>query len=181
MGTMKQKRRKRRARMWAEYQQQHRLSDEEIGMLRQMGYPLQKLTEKLSDDAFGSDTPLPERIQQLRRQWQEKLKAREFTVEGLTAPTAKRKHKSKHDPAWAKAKKVCRLNSEDIRMAKELGLSPRTLMKNVPSRTQQWKAPVKIWIRGLYEKRTGKPSAKRLSGPLATANEIEARLGKVET
>ena len=141
--------------MWVEYQQQHRLSDEEIGLLRQMGYPLEKLTEMLSDEASGSDAQLPDRIRQLHRQWQEGLKARQAAVEaGANTPTAKKKRKPKYDPAWAKAKVVCRLNNEDIRMAKELGLSPRTLMKNVPSLTQQWKAPVKIWIRELYEKGT---------------------------
>ena len=61
--------------------------------------------------------------------------------------------KKKYDPQWAKAKNVCRLNMEDIRMAKALGLSPRTLMKNNPTPTQRWKAPVKYWIRDLYEKR----------------------------
>lgn len=60
-----------------------------------------------------------------------------------------------HDPRWAKAKQLCRLNMEDIRMAKELGLSPKALLKNQPSPTQRWKAPVKLWIRALHEKRFG--------------------------
>jgi hypothetical protein len=59
----------------------------------------------------------------------------------------------KHDPQWAKAKNVCRLNMEDIRMAKALGMSPKSLMKNNPSPTQRWKLPVRYWIRELYEKR----------------------------
>jgi hypothetical protein len=59
----------------------------------------------------------------------------------------------KRDPAWVQAKKFCRLNQEDIRMAKELGLKPQTLIKNIPSKSQQWKAPVKLWIRDLYEKK----------------------------
>jgi hypothetical protein len=61
----------------------------------------------------------------------------------------------KHDPQWAKAKQVCRLNMEDIQMAKELGLSPKTLMKNQPSSSQRWKLPVKLWIRELHAKRFG--------------------------
>ena len=61
----------------------------------------------------------------------------------------------KHDPLWAKAKTVCRLNMDDIRLAKELGLSPKTLMKNNPSPTQRWKLPVKQWIRELHGKRFG--------------------------
>ena len=158
---MKQKRRKRDGRLWAEFQQQHQMSDEEAGLLRQTGYPLDKLTEKLSDEVFGIDTPLPERIREVHRQWQEKLLARQAAVQaGLIEPKRKTKTKVKHDPAWAKAKKVCRLNTEDIRMAKELGLSPRALMKNVPSPTEQWKAPVKIWIRDLYAKRQQKAARK---------------------
>jgi hypothetical protein len=61
----------------------------------------------------------------------------------------------KHDSQWVKAKQVCRLNVEDIQMAKELGLSPKTLMKNPPSPSQQWKLPVKLWIRELHAKRFG--------------------------
>ena len=61
----------------------------------------------------------------------------------------------KHDPQWARAKQVCRLNMEDIQMAKELGISPRTLMKNQPGPSQQWKLPVKLWIRELHADRFG--------------------------
>jgi hypothetical protein len=61
----------------------------------------------------------------------------------------------KHDPMWAKAKQVCRLNMDDIRMAKELGISPKSLMKNQPAPSQRWKLPVKLWIRELHEKRFG--------------------------
>ena len=58
--------------------------------------------------------------------------------------------------AWAEAKKRCRLNQADIQMAKELGMTPKSLIKNIPSPSQQWKAPVKVWIRDLYEKKFGK-------------------------
>ena len=73
-------------------------------------------------------------------------------------PIPMAKKKSKHDSEWAKTKKVCRLNMEDIRMAKELGLSPQSLRKNQPSPSQSWKEPVKDWIRELYEKRFGRTS-----------------------
>ncbi|TYS17025.1 hypothetical protein FZC78_10370 [Rossellomorea vietnamensis] len=53
-------------------------------------------------------------------------------------------------------KKRCRLNEADIRMAKELGMTPKSLIKNIPSANQQWKAPVKIWVRDLYEGKFGK-------------------------
>ena len=63
------------------------------------------------------------------------------------------------DELWAEAKKRCRLNMEDIRMAKELGLNPKSLIKNIPAQNEQWKAPVKQWIRDMYEKRFGKTNA----------------------
>jgi hypothetical protein len=63
----------------------------------------------------------------------------------------KKKKKPGFDADWAKAKQRCRLNMADIRMAKELGLNPRKLVN--PSPSQPWKAPVKVWIRELYEKK----------------------------
>ena len=68
-----------------------------------------------------------------------------------------------HNPElWKKAKKLCRLNEADIRIAKEMGLNPKSLIKNIPSPTERWKAPVKAWLWDIYEKRTGKarPAAK---------------------
>ena len=81
----------------------------------------------------------------------------------------------KFDPQWAKAKQICRLNVEDIQMAKELGMSPKTLMKNNPSPTQRWKLPVKLWIRELHEKRFGRralmePALKPPSAPATPAS-----------
>ena len=62
-----------------------------------------------------------------------------------------------HNPElWKKAKKLCRLNEEDIRIAKEMGLNPKSLIKNIPNPTEHWKAPVKAWLWDIYEKRTGK-------------------------
>lgn len=46
-------------------------------------------------------------------------------------------------------------------MAKELGFSPRTLIGNIPNKTQRWKALVNIWIRDLYESRMQKSKSKR--------------------
>jgi hypothetical protein len=57
--------------------------------------------------------------------------------------------------AWAEAKRRCRLNEEDVRMAKELGFQPKSLIKNIPSPSQRWKAPVKDWVRDLYDKKIG--------------------------
>ncbi|MHC4538184.1 MAG: hypothetical protein ACYTEK_17110 [Planctomycetota bacterium] len=62
---------------------------------------------------------------------------------------------------WAEAKRRCRLNDEDIRMAKEMGLNPRSLIKNIPSKNQQWKLPVKDWIREMYQERQEKAARRR--------------------
>ncbi|WP_113928758.1 hypothetical protein [Bacillus sp. P14.5] len=64
--------------------------------------------------------------------------------------------KKKNADAWADAKKRCRLNEADISMAKELGMTPKSLTKNIPSPKQHWKAPVKEWVRELYQKKFGK-------------------------
>jgi len=53
---------------------------------------------------------------------------------------------------WEDAKKKCKLNAEILRMAKELGLNPRSLIKNIPNKSEQWKAPVSVWIEDIYEK-----------------------------
>jgi hypothetical protein len=70
-------------------------------------------------------------------------------------------NKNKREAEWAKAKQVCRLNAETVRMAKELGLSPRSLMKNIPNKSQSWKAPVHLWIRDMYESKQEKAARKK--------------------
>ena len=57
---------------------------------------------------------------------------------------------------WQEAKKKCRLNDNDIRMAKELGLNPKSLIKNIPNKSEKWKAPVKDWIHDMYEEKQQK-------------------------
>ncbi len=73
-----------------------------------------------------------------------------------------RKNKTKQDAQWAEAKQKCRLNVETVRMAKEMGLNPRSLIKNIPSKSQPWKAPVHVWIRDMYDKRQAKATQKRV-------------------
>lgn len=67
----------------------------------------------------------------------------------------KKKKKFKFDPLWVEAKKRCRLNQEDIRKAKELGMKPKSLIKLIPNKDQLWKAPVKVLIEDLHAKRFG--------------------------
>jgi hypothetical protein len=59
---------------------------------------------------------------------------------------------------WAEAQRRCRLTDEAAAMARELGMSPRSLIKNIPSKSEPWKAPVEDWVRQLHAKRFGKRS-----------------------
>lgn len=54
----------------------------------------------------------------------------------------------------------CRLGEEEIRMAKEMGLNPQSLIRNIPNKKEMWKAPVKDWIHDMYEKRQRKSEQK---------------------
>ena len=58
-------------------------------------------------------------------------------------------------PWWPEAKKLCRLNQNDIEMAKRLGFKPEGLLKARPSPKDRWKLPVKDWIRSLYLEKFG--------------------------
>src|ERR1035438_4988823 len=60
-----------------------------------------------------------------------------------------------NDDARAEAQRRCRLSDEEVRMAKELGFKPKSLIKNIPAPSQKWKAPVREWVRALYEKKIG--------------------------
>ena len=65
-----------------------------------------------------------------------------------------------NEKLWNEAKKKCRLGTEEIRMAKEMGLNPKSLIKNIPNPKEQWKAPVKVWIHEMYEDRQEKARKK---------------------
>lgn len=45
-------------------------------------------------------------------------------------------------------------------MAKEMGLNPKSLIKNIPNKSEIWKAPVKDWIHDMYDKRKRKSRQK---------------------
>lgn len=62
---------------------------------------------------------------------------------------------------WQDAKKKCRLNNEDIALAKRLGLNPRSLVKNIPNKSEPWKAPVSVWLHEIEEKRQKKSEQKQ--------------------
>jgi hypothetical protein len=56
---------------------------------------------------------------------------------------------------WEEAKGRCGLSDDDIRKAKELGMQPRSLIKNIPLPSQRWKAPVRDWVRMLHARKFG--------------------------
>ena len=79
--------------------------------------------------------------------------------------------KEKREAGWAEAKRRCRLTDEILAMAKELGLTPRSLIKNIPSRSEPWKAPVAVWIRELHRKRQQKAARRRAAARSRVAEE----------
>ena len=79
----------------------------------------------------------------------------------------------KHNSTWEEAQRRCGLSNDEIRMAKELGFQPHSLIKNIPSPSQRWKAPVKQWVRGLYEDKFGSRA------PAAAASQTRATPNRV--
>ena len=79
--------------------------------------------------------------------------------------------KKKREAEWAEAKRRCRLTDETLAMAKELGLNPRSLIKNIPSRSEPWKAPMAVWIRELHRKRQQEAARCRAAAPSRAAEE----------
>jgi hypothetical protein len=69
--------------------------------------------------------------------------------------------KTKRTSEWQEARRRCRLSGEAVAMAKEMGLNPRSLINNIPDKSQPWKEPVEVWIRKMYEKRQVKSSQKK--------------------
>jgi hypothetical protein len=78
---------------------------------------------------------------------------------------SKRKNKTHKDDAWAEAKRRCRLSAEHVRRAKEMGLNPKSLIKNIPSPKERWKLPVREWIDAMYEASAGKKPVHRSDSP----------------
>ena len=72
---------------------------------------------------------------------------------------------------WQDAKQKCRLNNDDIALAKRLGLNPRSLIKNIPNKNEPWKAPVKDWLHEIDEKRQKKAEQKQRRKAKADADE----------
>ncbi len=78
------------------------------------------------------------------------------------------KNKNKRDTEWKEARKRCRLNAETVQMAKKLSLNPKSLIKNIPNKSQSWKKPVYLWIREMYQERCD--DNKKISGKSSKKN-----------
>ena len=65
------------------------------------------------------------------------------------------------DQQWNEAKTKRRLNDEDIAIAKRLGINPKSLIKNIPNKSEPWKAPVKDWLHELDAKAQNKSEQKK--------------------
>ena len=72
---------------------------------------------------------------------------------------------------WKEAKRKCRLNMDDIALAKRLGLNPLSLIKNIPNKSEQWKVPVKDWLHEIDAKRTKKAEQKRMRKEILNKSE----------
>ncbi len=63
--------------------------------------------------------------------------------------------KKQHQDDWPEAIRLCRLNRNDVEMAKRLGFRPGALIRARPDPKQKWKLPVNEWVGELYWKRFG--------------------------
>lgn len=60
--------------------------------------------------------------------------------------------KTKKDNIWAEAKKKYRLTSEQVQMARELGLNPKKFGGMANHKQEPWKEPLPQYIETLYFK-----------------------------
>lgn len=74
---------------------------------------------------------------------------------------------------WPEAKRLCRLNENDVEMAKALGFRPDALVRAIPDPKQKWKLPVKLWLHELYRERFGHvPGEKTLPASVPVQEEL---------
>jgi hypothetical protein len=93
-----------------------------------------------------------------------------------------KKHRQHDEEAWRNAKKVCRLNGRQVRMARALGMNPKKLPGLRPSPQQRWKLPVGEFIEECYWKRFGghpldrEPCEPKPAPPKPAAKRDDARV-----
>jgi hypothetical protein len=71
------------------------------------------------------------------------------------ASTLAKRRRVHNEEAWRNAKKLCRLSSRQVAMARALGMNPKKLPGLRPSPQQRWKHPVGAFIEECYRKRFG--------------------------
>jgi hypothetical protein len=64
-----------------------------------------------------------------------------------------KQQRSRNAAEWWSAKKLCRLSSRQIEMARALGMNPKKLPGLRPSPQQRWNLPVGAFIEDCYRKR----------------------------
>jgi len=69
---------------------------------------------------------------------------------------AKKKKVPEKYQIWIDARKKFHLSHAHIQMARELGLNPKKFGKIANDKQEPWKAPLPVFIEGLYFKRFGK-------------------------
>ena len=75
---------------------------------------------------------------------------------------------------WPEAMRLCRLNGNDVEMAKRLGFRPDAFIRAKPSPKHKWKLPVKAWVRGRYRERFGQVLGKtQLPAPAPVEVELD--------
>jgi hypothetical protein len=77
--------------------------------------------------------------------------------------------KKDHVVTWEEAVRRCRLDPDAERMARELGLQPKALVRVIPGPNEPWKATVSDWVRHLYDRKARR--AARPSGGQETPHE----------
>jgi hypothetical protein len=90
-------------------------------------------------------------------------------------------NKDKREAEWAEAKRRCRLTPEMLAMAQELRLNPRGLIKNIPNRSEPWKAPAGVWIRELHRTRQQNAARRRAGAPSRAAEGASPLTARVTT
>jgi hypothetical protein len=77
-----------------------------------------------------------------------------------------KKHRAHDEEAWSNAKKICRLNTRQVEMARRLGMNPKKLPGLRPNPQQRWKLAVGEFIEDRYRKQFGgDPHDHYLYGP----------------
>ena len=69
---------------------------------------------------------------------------------------AKKRTGAAAEQVWAEAQRRHRLSSQQVRMARELGLNPRKLGKIDNHGQERWKVPLPQFIEDLHARRFGR-------------------------